>query len=349
MAFWLGINGFENRNTVRDRIVIVVSGPPSYQTTGLPTNSPSSACLSVGSSSAVRIPWYNDATGTITEIPTNGKFGFHGRYRPSSLTANLSFGLGRGGNEYIAVGNVTTTGLWTLRVAGAVRATAGSNPFQSGIWERIHIVAEGKTAGSVVRVYRDGNMGIPLLTYTLVSGDETALAAVGLANEFRLVTPGGGGQAFDDCLCWNPDATTDPEYRTLPQLGQPGIAGVLFTGNGAEQGFTGGFGAIDEVPASDADKVTATAVNAVSTYTKAALGAANVFGVKAYARVTRTGTDAGSSLRFKAIDGANTLNGPSMPAPADGDLMHIFPSAPDGSPSSPTNFDSARFGFESLT
>lgn len=346
MPFWLGICGFENRDAVRDRIINVGGGTLTYLTASLPPNSESTTALQQ-SAMSIRVPWQNDATGGAFDGPVSGEFWYHIRYRPSAVTtANLRLGVARSGTEHITLSHTATTALVTLRVAGVVRATAAVNPLVLLTWERLHMHVGGNLTGNVITVYKDGNFGSPLITYPLILADETALGVVGLPNEFLAILPTGGGNGLDDMLAWDPN---DANAISFQQLGQAGVKAVVVTGNGAEQDWTGGFGNIDERPAVDADKVTASAVGDISTYTKAAIVSANVYGVKVYARVTRTGTDAGVNFRFKAIDGASTYDGPSFPAPADGDLCHIMELAPDGSLWSPVNFDATRVGFESLT
>lgn len=344
MPFWLGVNGFENRDVNRDRITSL-SGAVSYQTTNLPPNSESTTNLS-DSGLHVRMPWLDDSTGTPFTAPASGEFWCHFRFRASVFSAGHRIGVQRTAVEYIVFG-LTTTGYVTLQIAGAVVATATVNPFVLDTWERIHIHVGGNLAADVINVYKDGNFGLPIITYTLIAGDQTSLGTVGLPNEFVAQAPTGAGNGIDDFLAWDPN---DANAISFQKLGQIGIKATLVNGNGAEQQWTGGFGNIDERPASDADVVTATAVGDVSTYTKAALGSANLYGVKIYARTLRNDAVAGVNFRFKAIEGANTFDGPSMPAAnPNGDLCHIMDLAADGTQWTVADYDSTRFGFEALT
>jgi hypothetical protein len=65
-------------------------------------------------------------------------------------------------------------------------------------------------------------------------------------------------------------------------------------------------------------------------------------------RITRTDTTAGQNLRISLKEGANT-GSQLLQAPSDGDAMHVFQLAPDGTPWTPDLYDLTRVMFTAET
>jgi hypothetical protein len=341
MPFVLGMTGFEARATARDRLT-VVSGTASYDTSNLPPDSPSATSFSGVS---FRAPWYNDPAAALF-VPSTDEFWFHGRYRSNGNTvfnSTIRLGVGTSGSEYIVLSTENSTLKLTLRVAGAVVATATSAAMSIGTFERLHVHVTGALAGDQVLVYMDGDLSTPVLSYTLVGGDATALGTLGLPNEFSAAVR--SGDQIDDLVAFDPAAVGFPGIEHFISCG---IKGQVVTGDGAEADWSGSYADIDERPASDTDKITAAAVGDESSFTKPAIGEPNVFAVKVMARVTRTGTTAGSNLTTKINDGA-VSDEVTMAAPGDGDVQYIFDTAADGGAWSPMKYDATRIAFIAAT
>lgn len=347
MPKFLGIHSFSNRNTDRDRLTIL-AGTATYDTSNLPPGSGSTTSMG-GSGLAFRAPWYH---GGSTREPSGEAFWLMARYYNTVNTTgndSLIIGVGRNGTEYVSVSAEDSTNKITIRIAGTVVATAASAAFSLSTWERIHLHFGGDDVGDVVSVYRDGDLATPVVTFTLTNTQAIALAAIGgKPNEFYAATKSGaGGDRFDDFIAMDP---ADPGFEGIAFYGEFAVKDLRFNANSAvsgEQQWSGGFGNIDEVPPSDADKITASAVGNVSMFLKAAIGEDNVFGVKITARVTRTGTAAGTQIAILSRDGVDEES-VTIAAPADGDVTAIFENHPDTTPYSPTSFDANRFGFEAV-
>lgn len=345
MSYVLGGRGFSCRDASRDRLTVLV-GFVTYDTSNLPPESLSSTSAG-GSSLTFRAPWYNDVTAGQFE-PSGEQVWFHARIYTTLNNANngnMRVGLGRNGTEYVSVSAEASTNKLTIRVAGTVRATAASAALSLSTWARIHVQITGDDAGDQIHVYTDGDLSTPVVSYTLIGADATALSGVGKPNEFLCATKAAAAERFDDLIAWDP---LDPAFPGIEYFAACSLGDVVPTGNGPETGMTGGYTEVDERPASDADKITASAVGQETSLTKAATTAPNVFAVQVYARVTRTGTGAGSNLALKINDGTND-DEVIVPAPGDGDVSHIFEAAPDGLAWSPVKYNATRIAFRSVT
>lgn len=348
MAKFLGVHTFPNRDTNRDRL-IVLAGTATYDTVNLPPGSGSTSSIG-GSGLAFRAPWYH---GNSQREPSGEAFWLMARYYNTiNNTGNdsLIIGVGRNGTEYVSVSAEDSTNKITIRVAGIVRATAASAAFSLSTWERIHLHFGGDDSGDVVSVYQDGDLTTPVVTYTLTNTDAINLAAIGgKPNEFYAATKSGAGNdRFDDFIAMDP---ADPAFEGIAFYGEFAVKDLRFNANSGETGeqqWSGGFANIDEVPPSDTDKITASAVGNLSMFLKAAIGEDNVFGAKLTARVTRTGTAAGTQIDLVSRDGVDE-DAVTMTAPADGDVTAYFEEHPSGTDYSPSSFDTNRFGFRSVT
>jgi hypothetical protein len=344
MPVVLGMNGFGARNTDRDEI-IQVSGVLGYETTELPPDSPSTTSIGDRGQS-FRMPWWDHVNVTQFEPSTN-ELWYHFRYW-SNTSASLStarYGVSRDATPVLSVGFETGTNKIVIRVADTIRATTASTTISTSTWERFHVHMTGATAGSFIHVYMDGNLVTPVLSYTLIGADATALSSAGKPNSFRVVIGGSGTTYVDDFVAWDP---ADPDFLGIVYFAECGIQEQVFTGNGAEADWSGAYTAIDERPCSDADKITASVVAQSSSFTKAAIGQDNVFAVNVKARVTKTGSEAGDNLTLSIKQGANQES-VTIIAPGDGDISYLFNAAPDGTPWSPVSYDATRIVFTSAT
>lgn len=341
----LGATGFAARDDVDDRLIIL-GGALVYSTSVLPPESSSLTSLNGSGALSFRVPWHNDVAATQFE-PSGEEIWFHARYRTGSTTtaSQLRLGLGRNGTEYITISAQDGTNKITIRVAGVVRATAASAAFSVGNWARLHMHVTGDDAGEFVHVYLAGDLSTPVVSYTLIGADATALSGIGKPNEFSVVAVNTAGQYFDDLIAFDP---LDVDFPGIEHFSSCSIGEAAFTGNGAETGFTGSYTEIDERPFSDADKITASSIGLESTFTKAAISDPNVFAVKMIARVTRTGTAAGANLSLESKNGGDS-EVVTVAAPGDGRVQHIFQKAPDALAWSPVKYDATRFGFVTVT
>lgn len=333
MPFILGLNTFGVRSQARDRL-IVTQGSVTYVTSSLYASAGDTA-LECNGAFVGTIPWVDDATGGLFE-PSTGALGWHVLYKTDQLNnAFTRLGPSRGTAEWVTIGQPATADL-TLRIAGTVRATV-ANPLSINQWKRLHILVEGTSAGDEVRVCADGDTATPLISYTLIGADATALAAVGKPNGTWVVVPQTTTLALH--AAWDPaDADAQPEERMINLR----AAARVPTGAGVSQAWSGTFADIDERPADDADKITASAVNQISTFTIASVSEPGAIAAKVYARVTRSGTDAGANIRAVRDDGSPD-NGPSSPAPGDGDVATFF------QPLTVAQINASEWGVESLT
>ena len=348
MPFILGVCGFGGRAVARDRIT-VLAGSLTYSDSVLPTNSESTTSIG-GSSPTFVVPWYNDQTAGRYQ-PT-GQMWMHARYLSgaNSATVNdtLRLGVGSNGAQFVAISTEDSTHKLTVRVGGVLRATAATEALSVSTWARLHLHISGYSEGDTVRVYTDGDLSSPVVSYTLTGTDEANLAAIGTGrpNEFYVVgKTGDSGARYDDFIAFDPTVAGAP---AMSRLLEPSVKEVLPTGNGADQDWGGSYTDIDERPGSDTDKITATAVAQQSTFTFPAIAAENVYGVKLLARVTRSGTDAGANIGLVAVNGSDDEVA-TMAAPGDGDVQHIFQAAPDATDWSPASFDATEFGFLAVT
>jgi hypothetical protein len=347
MPAWLGICGFEGQATAYDRIT-VSSGTAAYDAVSVPPGGSLYSCG--GNGLSLRIPWHRDDTAGRWE-PAACHVWMHASYITNVNTTNndgLRIGLGSNGAEYITISAEDLTNKVTIRIAGTLRATAASGAFSTGTWERLHLFIEGQSTGDVVSVYMDGNLSTPVVTYTLVGADQTALAAVGSGkpNEFYMIAKSGDSTGrWDNLFALDAD---DVDMPNIDELLEPSVAPRRPTGDGTEQDWSGSYTDIDDVPASDADKCTSTAVGDESTFTHAAIAEDNVYAVKQILRVTRSGTDAGSNIALRSRS-ATDVASQTVPAPGDGYVQWIWEADPDDQPWSPVTFDAARLGFQTVT
>lgn len=345
MPTTLGMRGFEYRAAADDRL-INLANTPTYDTSNLPGDSDSETSAG-GSAWSFRAPWY---ISSGTAEPSTDEYWFHARVytNTNSATGNdgLVVGTGRNDVEHVAISAEDSTNKITIRVNGTVRATAVSAALSLATWARFHVHVGGDDAGDVISVYMDGNLTTPVVSYTLIGADATALSAVGLPNEFRCtIKSGDGAGRLDDLIAWDP---THANFDSIDKFGEASIAPRQATTTNPANDWSGSAADIDERPNSDAEKITAITVGDIAAFGKDVIAADNVYAVQFFARVTRTGTDAGSNIGLFFDDGVDNVS-VTIAAPVDGRVSHLFDTAPDGSPWSPTSFDDSEFGFEAIT
>lgn len=341
VPYVLGARSFGFRDELADGL-IVIGGLPTYSTTNLPSLSDSTTSFG-GVNCSFRAPWYGP--DRIPVEPSTDELWFHLRYYSSTgADGTLRLGVGRDGTSYVSVTSGADDKI-AIRVAGTTRATAAVATFSLATWHRLHVHIEGNQVGDTISVYIDGDLSTPVVSYTLISADVTALAAVGTPDEFFLALKGGGADRVDDLIAWDPAHADFPGIDAFVAVS---LKEMMFTGNGPEQQWSGAYTAIDERPPVDTDKIAASAVGQTSSFTKDAVAADNVYAVQIYGRATRTGTAAGAQIGVSMTDGVDSVD-VDVPAPGDGYFTVIFDAAPDGTDWSPVSFDAARVAFTSET
>lgn len=342
----LCILGCERQNVLRDRIT-VAAGTFTYSTT-VPVGSKSSRSIG-GSGASGRRPWY-DGNGTA-QSPVGNTYWFHYQYVTGSNTASndeLRLGVGRNGTQGICVSAEDTTNKVALRIGSTLLGTATSEAFSADAvsFKRVHVFVDHVNGGQV-RVYTNGNLSAAVITYTLTGTDITNLT--GKPNEFHFVMKGGDGSGrFDDVFALDPDGSTSG-VTDINQLLSVSVQPIPFTGNGSYTAWTGTFADIDELPPSDTDFIEATAVGQAETFTHGGTDQARVYGVAINARVTRTGTTAGSNIAFRMRQSSTDSDTSDFAAPGDGDVSHIFQTKVGGGTWTPSDLLATEFGVVART
>ncbi len=345
MPYVLGMVGFEAGNSTRD-FLVNLANTPTYTTLVLPTNS-ESARAAGANGWQFRAPWHDHVNSTQF-VPTGDELWIHAQYYTntnSGANDGLRIGIGNTGTEYISVSAEDTTNKITIRVAGNVRATASVAAFSLGTWARLHIHIGGNQTGDIIRVYLNGDLSTPVVSYTLIAADQTNLGTVGTPNEFLCTCKAGSNEWLDDLIAFDAQHV---DFTNIAFFGEASIKPQIFNVTRAGADWSGSHADIDEIPASDTDKITAAAVDDVIALGKAAIGSDNVYAYKVMARITRTGTDAGSNLTIKLVEGVDETTA-LVPAPTDGDKFWIATDAADGNPLSAAAWDASDIHFVATT
>lgn len=339
----LGMIGFEAQDEARDKLTIL-DGSFSYST----DTPPLSASTRSGSGSGMDFvyPWFS-GDGTTFNEPSGTNYWLHFQFLPAingAQNANLIMGVGRSGTEVIAVSAENNTNFLTIRVNGAVVATASTDALSIGTWKRI-MVSVDQQSGGLINVYTDGDLTTAVVSHTITAPE--AAAFPGNVNEFFYENQSSGAVRFDDFFALDPDDATGTV--DINDLVSASIKPQVFTGDGADTGWTGTFADIDELPASDSDQITVGAIDTRSSFTKPALAEDLVFCVKLTARMTRTGTDAGVNMEFYQKESALNVDSGTQAAPADGDNTAMFQVQRDGTAWNTADYDNHEFGVVSRT
>lgn len=355
----LGMNGFESyqytsgTSTVRENAAdlmerFVVLGGDFDRTATVPVGSPSLVALSPGALDVASFPWWDDSTTPITRnepSDAGGAFWFHGQ---AKLTANSSrndqtiWGISSDDAEYIALSWEDSTSNVTLRIAGVVRATSG---YASGIsaYTRYMVEVSGFDAADTVKVYVNGDLTTPIITYALIAADAVSLAAVGTGKANGFWVDGYNGPLLDDL--WAMDhldgvGATDPAlYR------DSGIRGQVGTGDGTPVNWTpstGGTTFDDLDSLTDADFISTGAVGTIAEVSKGAVaGSAERIGaVKMYANVTQSDASAGTKIGLGFDDGVAPVQKDSL-VPATGYVTNVYDVAPGAVDWTPSIYDAS--------
>ena len=308
------LSGFELRNITDDGISIHATSNLGYSTT-TPATTNSNYSLTHTTFSAGK---YSCAiNGTIAGCWIGAQI------RANGTTSDMTYGLSEGSTtEYIDAGILNSE--WVIRVNGS---TAASSPGASlATWHRTHLQIEGLAAGSVIRLYKDGDLTSPVVQYTLTSGDVAGFPSSFGHVAFRMASQG----YIDDLWVMDPNdgaGVTSPQ-ETLSfsvQLLSPDADGSDFSF------ATGSFSDVDEIPFSTGDKITADAVGQIADLSFSAADSAQVLGaVKVTQRTQRTGTTAGSQAEVSIDDGTNNNAIETVTVPGDGYIRTYIADAADG-------------------
>lgn len=354
----LGMTGFEsytfsagttsarnNAANLMDRIVVL--GGTLTRTATVPDTSPSTHALQCTSNDIGSIPWWNDAAGTRNEPGTS--FWFHGQAR---ITTNGStnndlcrWGTSSNDDEFITLSWEDGTTNVTLRVAGTVRVTSS---YASGIDSYVRYMVEvtGVTLTThTVKVYVDGDLTAPIINYTLVAGDVSALAAIGSGNANGFYFRSGLTSVYLDDL-WAMDPN-DGTGATDPALFRDsGIRGQVATGDGSPLnwsdpgGGTGSYVDIDRITDTDYISASATATESQFSHDSIALNVERIGAVKVMAHVSQSDTSAGTQIGLGFDDGASTVQKDSA-VPGAGYVTNIYDEKPGTGAWTPATYDAS--------
>ncbi len=345
--------GGEAEDSVLDG-VIQTTGTVTYGTSPLPPNSPSTVSMRGSPNHLFYRSW---TVGDGTWQPSGTTYWMHSRIRHNTTTAtDSSFFMGTARGTLLQIGwsLENSTGIPTIQVTDGVnptvRATASpTDAISVDTYERFHLFVDHQ-AGGQVRLYKDGDVANPIATYTLTAGDITNLGGLpdGYGKKGR--SNGGALDYFDDIFMMDPeDGIGVVSEFAIAEAGVFGYEASADTALGAGNNqMTGGFAEVD-VPPNLATFLEATAVNQLETLVFPDSTDARVYSVSTRARVTRTGTTAGSNMRFVQDDGTNQVQTTDMVAPGDGTTAHEFPTAPDAGAWTTAKFNATEFGVESRT
>lgn len=353
----LGMNGFESytfsagtttarNNEANNMDRIVVLGGTMTRTTDVPATSPSVHALQITNNDIVSVPWWNDAAGGRNEPGTG--FWFHGQAR---ITSNGStnndltrWGTSSDDAEFITLSWEDNTTNVTLRVAGTVRVTSS---YATGIndFTRFMVEVTGLTLTShTIKVYVNGDLTTPIINYTLIAGDISALAAIGSGKPNGFYGRGGVTMHLDDCWAMDPNdgtGATDPAlYR------DSGIRGQVVTGDGSPLGWsdpgggTGSYVDIDRI--TDTDYISTSSAGTESQFSHDAVASSveRIAAVKIMANVTQSDTSAGTQIGLGFDDGASTVQKDSA-VPGLGYVTNVYDEKPGTGAWTPATYDAS--------
>ena len=336
----LDMIGFETQSLTHDNITMHSGSAGIYDPSPLPVGSQSTRALRQ-SASIWSKPWPNTVSGTRYQFKVS-------TYYSSSNNNNdtMYVGVGTGSTEQITISAQDSTGLVTIRVNGAVVATAGSKAWSGGVFDNHWLVKVDQQTGGLIEVYASDDLVTPAVTYTLTAPDIATLASIPTGWYVKHKNTD-SNSAVDDFFAVDPDnpvGVTDIfDYASFS------IKPQVFTGAGNSQDWNGTFAEIDDIPFNDSDKISATAPNQKSDFSKDPIGEDQVLCVKMTTRTLRSGTDAGSNIRAYQREGGLELNESAQAAPGSGINEFIFQTARDGGAHDATKYDATTYGVESIT
>jgi len=342
----MGMNGFEARRLEDDGIIQIGGGASLVYDTRVPIASASLRSLESNIQIGVQ-PWISgeQAGGTRIE-PSGDEYWFHFEWLPTGSGNSLGpnhIGVSRNQTKVVTISKEATTNFVQIYVANVLRAT-GTVPFAINRFNRVHVFVD-QTVGGNVEVYFEGDLVTPVLTYTLVAGDISALP--GKPNEFYFDHGHSGVSYLDDVFAMDPNDAVAP--TDINDLANASVQPSFIDGNGFYTDWTGDFTDIDEVPADDADFIEATAVNQASTFDCGDTTLDNVFFVQTKWRMTRTGTTAGVNVQIRQRLGTTDLDEAITTAPGSGNVIQHHATDATGAAWSVAGFNGSQFGPVSRT
>lgn len=337
---FLDLFGCEGQDLTFDNITVQAGSSPVYDSGPLPVGSKSAWALR-GTGTWSR-PWPGTPSGTRYQMKFSA-------YMTANNTNNDQFhiGCGNAGTEMITISSVDSTALITIRLNGAVVATAGSGQFNSGVFDNHFLIKVDQQTGGKIEVWKaDDISGSPLVEYTLTGGDITALGGLPTGWYIKGKTSD-NSSAVDDFFCIDPDDATG--VVDIFDLAAFSVKAQVFNGAGNSQQWSGTFAEIDDVPFNDSDKISTALPNQKSDFAHGPIGEDQVLGVRMSTRTLRSGTDAGVNIRAYQREGGLETATPAQPAPGAGTNEFIFDVARDGTAYTAAKHDATTYGVESIT
>lgn len=345
MARILGTWGAELRDTSDEGLVIMPLGALSisYPTSPSPANSQSGSHFYYRLGTVFR-PWYdgNTASGALRS-PSSTRWGFQMQILKFDTDSTGSrAGVGASGAELLTISS-GTSGLVQLWLNGAVIATAANTFLSAGTFRRFTVDVNA-IAGGWIRVYVDGETLTPVIDFPL-SG------SIGVPNGFYS-RAGLTRIGIDDSIAWEWGVGAEPDDLTW--LSEASISLHVPDGPGTYAEWSDGgvgvgtFDLIDETPSDDLDFISASAPDQAATFTVTDTSEPRVLQVTSYARVLRTGTDAGQAFQIRTRDSVSgvDLDYPSTPTglPSDGHVIVQMDTDANGASWTAAAFNAAEFG-----
>jgi hypothetical protein len=347
----IGANGFEAGNIQADGLIGY--GSPAFQPFGTPPGSASTYRCAIGNSNAsapLRQPWVNgeQAGGTPRE-PSGNTYWWQMRVLlPGGGSTIRRFGAARGGTPGVQV-NVEADETVQIYVGGNARGAASTFTVTINVWHTFHVFVNHIDGGDV-EVYVDGDLVNPIATYTLDEGGSSDLTNMGgKPNEFWWNNNSNSSQLiFDDCFALDPNDATG--VVDIEEVVNASFQQVILDGNGFyQQQVSGDYLDLDEIPFSDADYIDFNNTNLAATFTIDNAAQPAVHFVQTKARITRTGTDAGSNLQMRLRSGGTDKDETTTVAPGAGYIIQQHHTAADAGAWDATKFNATEIGLITRT
>ena len=249
---------------------------------------------------------------------------FHVKHTAQNGNNDIArWGFGRNNATAIAVSMVDNTGAVTLRIPTSGVVATSTDVIAINTWTRVHIEVDHQTGGAV-NVYLNGDVANPVLTYTLTAADITNLG--GLPNGFHFKHPSTQTTRICDVFAIDADASG---YTDIQLYAEAQVSAEVPDGEGTDQQWTGAYTDVDSLPP-DASEITTNSVDQARTFTINDSADDRCYYVQTHAKMTRTGTGAGSNCQIRLRDGATVLDETTTAAPGSGYVIQPHQLAPDG-------------------
>jgi hypothetical protein len=325
----------------------VIGGTLTYNT-DVPagrSNATTSRSISGGTNAQWHVPWIDgEQTGTPkTPTGTNYFMMFNVKHSLNNSGNDVTrWGFGRNNLNAITISMVDNTGVITLRVGTSGIVATSTTAIPIATWTRIHIAVDHQ-AGGAVNVYMDGDVNTPILTYTLTAGDITNLG--GLPNGFHFRYPSSQVTRICDVFAIDADASG---YTDINLFAEAQVSAEVPDGEGTDQQWTGAYTDVNTLPP-NANEITTNSVDQARTFTVNDSTDDRCYYVQTHAKMTRTGTGAGSNCQIRIRDGATVLDETTTAAPGSGYVIQPHQTAPDGSQWTTALANSAEHGIVTRT